>query len=34
MHVEIYLTTAGCPKKTEISDRVRQAVADVRAPAR
>jgi ATP-binding protein involved in chromosome partitioning len=27
--VEIYLTTAACPKKTEISDRVRQAVADV-----
>jgi ATP-binding protein involved in chromosome partitioning len=29
VHVEIYLTTAACPKKNEISDRVRQAVADV-----
>ncbi|WP_096291310.1 Mrp/NBP35 family ATP-binding protein [Mycobacterium ahvazicum] len=29
VHVEIYLTTAACPKKTEISDRVGQAVADV-----
>jgi ATP-binding protein involved in chromosome partitioning len=29
VHVEIYLTTAACPKKTEISDRVSQAVADV-----
>ena len=29
VHVEIYLTTSACPKKTEISDRVRQAVADV-----
>ena len=29
VHVEIYLTTAACPKKTEISERVRQAVADV-----
>ena len=28
-HVEIYLTTAACPKKTEISDRVRAAVSDV-----
>lgn len=28
-HVEIYLTTAACPKKAEISDRVRAAVADV-----
>ncbi|MBY6538670.1 Mrp/NBP35 family ATP-binding protein [Rhodococcus sp. BP-349] len=27
--VGIYLTTAGCPMKTEISDRVRKAVADV-----
>ncbi|MBY6350668.1 Mrp/NBP35 family ATP-binding protein [Rhodococcoides corynebacterioides] len=27
--VGIYLTTAGCPMKTEISDRVRTAVADV-----
>ncbi|EUA86176.1 cobQ/CobB/MinD/ParA nucleotide binding domain protein [Mycobacterium ulcerans str. Harvey] len=29
MHVEIYLTTGACPKKTEISERVTQAVADV-----
>jgi ATP-binding protein involved in chromosome partitioning len=29
VHVEIYLTTASCPKKSEISDRVAQAVADV-----
>ncbi|MCZ8377392.1 Mrp/NBP35 family ATP-binding protein [Mycobacterium sp. CPCC 205372] len=29
VHVEIYLTTAACPKKTEISERVQQAVADV-----
>ena len=29
VHVEVYLTTSACPKKTEISDRVRQAVADV-----
>ncbi len=29
VHVAIYLTTASCPKKTEISDRVSQAVADV-----
>jgi ATP-binding protein involved in chromosome partitioning len=29
VHVEIYLTTASCPKKSEISDRVTQAVADV-----
>src|SRR5271163_4884286 len=29
VHVAIYLTTASCPKKTEISDRVAQAVADV-----
>ncbi|OBK16112.1 Mrp/NBP35 family ATP-binding protein [Mycobacterium asiaticum] len=29
VHVEIYLTTAACPKKTEISERVTQAVADV-----
>ncbi|MFV0496264.1 Mrp/NBP35 family ATP-binding protein [Mycobacterium sp.] len=27
--VGIYLTTAACPKKAELSDRVRQAVADV-----
>ena len=27
--VGIYLTTAGCPMKTEISDRVTKAVADV-----
>jgi ATP-binding protein involved in chromosome partitioning len=29
VHVAIYLTVASCPKKTEISDRVAQAVADV-----
>ncbi|OBF27453.1 P-loop NTPase [Mycobacterium sp. ACS4331] len=29
IHVEIYLTTAACPKKTEISELVTQAVADV-----
>jgi ATP-binding protein involved in chromosome partitioning len=29
VHVEIYLTTASCPKKTEISDRVTEAVSDV-----
>ncbi len=29
VHVEIYLTTASCPKKSEISDRVTQVVADV-----
>ena len=29
VHVEIYLTTEACPKKTEITERVRQAVADV-----
>jgi ATP-binding protein involved in chromosome partitioning len=29
VHVAIYLTTASCPKTTEISDRVAQAVADV-----
>jgi ATP-binding protein involved in chromosome partitioning len=29
VHVEIYLTTAACPKKTEISDLVTRAVADV-----
>src|SRR5271168_4585650 len=29
VHVEIYLTTGACPKKTEISERVSQAVADV-----
>src|SRR6202008_4282921 len=29
VHVEIYLTTAACPKKTEISERVSRAVADV-----
>jgi len=29
VHVAIYLTTAACPKKTEISQRVSQAVADV-----
>ena len=29
VHVEVYLTTAACPKKSEISERVSQAVADV-----
>jgi ATP-binding protein involved in chromosome partitioning len=29
VHVEIYLTTSACPKKSEISERVRQVVADV-----
>jgi ATP-binding protein involved in chromosome partitioning len=29
VHVGIYLTTEGCPKKAEISERVTQAVADV-----
>src|SRR5712672_3512320 len=29
VHVEIYLTIASCPKKSEISERVTQAVADV-----
>ena len=29
VHVEVYLTTAACPKKTEISERVSAAVADV-----
>ena len=29
VHVEIYLTTAACPKKAEISERVAAAVADV-----
>ncbi|MFB1297695.1 Mrp/NBP35 family ATP-binding protein [Mycobacterium sp. pW049] len=29
VHVEVYLTTAACPKKTEISDRVTRAVQDV-----
>ncbi|WP_019970883.1 Mrp/NBP35 family ATP-binding protein [Mycobacterium sp. 141] len=29
VHVEIYLTTAACPKKTEITDRVAKAVSDV-----
>ena len=29
VHVEVYLTTAACPKKTEITERVQQAVADV-----
>jgi len=28
-HVEIYLTTSACPKKTEITERVTAAVADV-----
>ena len=29
VHVEVYLTTAACPKKTEISEQVAAAVADV-----
>ena len=29
VHVEIYLTTAACPKKTEITERITEAVADV-----
>lgn len=29
VHVTIYLTIAGCPKKSEISERVTKAVADV-----
>lgn len=29
VHVEIYLTTSACPKKTEISERVKHAVSDV-----
>jgi len=29
VHVEVYLTTTACPKKTEISERVSRAVADV-----
>lgn len=29
VHVEIYLTIAGCPKKSEITERVTRAVADV-----
>ncbi|MGV0798756.1 iron-sulfur cluster assembly protein, partial [Mycolicibacterium elephantis] len=29
IHVEVYLTTAACPKKTEISEQVSRAVADV-----
>jgi len=29
VHVQIYLTTASCPKKSEISERVATAVADV-----
>ena len=29
VHVEVYLTTAACPKKTEISELVTRAVADV-----
>ncbi|MCK0173118.1 MULTISPECIES: Mrp/NBP35 family ATP-binding protein [Mycobacteriaceae] len=29
VHVEIYLTTSACPKKTEITEQVQQAVADV-----
>ncbi|MCP9270877.1 Mrp/NBP35 family ATP-binding protein [Mycolicibacterium arenosum] len=29
VHVEIYLTTSACPKKSEIIERVKQAVVDV-----
>ncbi|MGF6883314.1 ATP-binding protein involved in chromosome partitioning [Nocardia sp. GAS34] len=29
IYVEVYLTTAACPMRTEISERVRRAVADV-----
>ena len=29
VHVELYLTIAACPKKTEISDSVTRAVSDV-----
>ena len=29
VHIEVYLTIAGCPMKTEISERVTKAVADV-----
>lgn len=29
VHVELYLTTAACPKKTEITDSVTRAVSDV-----
>ncbi len=29
VHVAIYLTIAGCPKKSEITERVTQAIADV-----
>jgi ATP-binding protein involved in chromosome partitioning len=29
VHVEIYLTTSACPKKSEITERVRQAALDV-----
>ncbi|GFM20133.1 MULTISPECIES: Mrp/NBP35 family ATP-binding protein [Mycobacteriaceae] len=29
VHVEIYLTTSACPKKTEISEQVTRAVSDV-----
>ncbi|MDF2829036.1 MAG: ATPase involved in chromosome partitioning [Mycobacterium sp.] len=29
VHVEIFLTTSACPKKTEITDRVTSAVSDV-----
>ena len=29
VHVEIYLTTSACPKKSEITERVTQVVADV-----
>jgi len=34
VHVEIYLTTSACPKKTEIADRVTRAVSDVSGTGR
>jgi ATP-binding protein involved in chromosome partitioning len=34
VHVEIYLTTSACPKKTEIADRVTAAVTDVAGTGR
>ncbi len=34
VHVEVYLTTSACPKKTEISDQVTRLPATCPAPAR
>ena len=34
VHVEIYLTTAGCPKKSEITERVTRRSPTCPAPAR